>query len=210
MTSKGTSDFHDGVGLKVNYGSANKMKLDIIAEPTATWTLKLPKDPPASSSTWSIGADGTVTYAAVAGGGYKGTANGGAATAAAALTPANASLQNGDTYRITAAGSTAFGFQVDIGDYVVYNGTSFDKQDLTNVANVAKGTFTSATLTSNSLAITHTLNNQRPICRIWNENNKLIEPDDETGTSLTVYTVDLTSYNTPTAITGTWYYTLVG
>lgn len=210
MATNGLSDFHDGLGLKLNYGSTNKMKLDIIAEPTATWTLKLPNNPPASNSTWSIDSSGNVTYAAVAGGGYKGTANGAAATAAAALTPANASLQNGDTYRVTAAGSTAFGYQVDVGDYVVYNGTTFDKQDLTNVANVAKGSFTSATLVSGSLTITHSLNNQRPDFKIYNENNEWIIPDKATGTSLTVFTVDLTSYNTPTAITGTWNYTLVG
>jgi hypothetical protein len=39
---------------------------------------------------------------------------------------------NGDQYRITVAGSTAFGFQLYVGDFVIYNGTTWDKIDSTD------------------------------------------------------------------------------
>lgn len=38
----------------------------------------------------------------------------------------------GDTYRITTAGDTAFGFELAVGDFVVYNGTDWDKIDNTD------------------------------------------------------------------------------
>jgi hypothetical protein len=71
---------------------------------------------------------------------YKGTYSG------AAGTPPATPVQ-GDQYRITTAGSAAFGYQVNIGDYVLYNGTGWDKIDATDPA---------VTGTTNRVAVTPT------------------------------------------------------
>jgi hypothetical protein len=72
----------------------------------------------------------------------------------------------------------------------------------------SKGTFTSANLVSNILTITHTLNSQDIKLQLRDNNNKLTNPDDITATSNTTVTVDLTSFNSPSAITGTYSYLL--
>ena len=69
MAVFGKSLFHDGVGLKVNFNSANTMTHDLTAEPTASWSLKWPANPPTSTSSWSIDASGNVTYVSLGGGG---------------------------------------------------------------------------------------------------------------------------------------------
>jgi hypothetical protein len=88
-------------------------------------------------------ADALMTGAII----YRGTANGAAASAAAALTPSNASLRAGDQYKVNAGGSTAFGYQVNIGDFVTYNGATWDKTDNTDP---------SVTGTSNRITVTPT------------------------------------------------------
>jgi hypothetical protein len=78
------------------------------------------------------------------------------------------------------------------------------------IARFASGTFNSAILVSNALPISHGLDNQFPTVTIYDSNNRVINPDNRTATSSSVFTVDLTTYNTPTAITGTWRWTAVG
>jgi hypothetical protein len=58
---------------------------------------------------------------------YQGTADASAVDADTAT--GTSSHSNGDLYRITTAGSTAFGEQYDVGDYTVYNGSSWDRID---------------------------------------------------------------------------------
>jgi hypothetical protein len=402
MTDHGVSRFHAGVALKNNYDSSTWVNLDINAEPTATWTFRIPNDPPASTSQLVINSSGAISYQAVGGGGtvtsvglslpsifsvsnspvtlsgtltatlstqsantvfiapdgstgaptfrslvandiptltaakisnfdtqvrasrldqmtaptasvalnsqkitglaeptqaqdaatknyvdtavvgatiYKGTADGSAATPAAAT--GTAVFANGHMYRINVAGNTAFGFQVNIGDFVIYNGTGWNKIDATDpavsgtsnrvtvtstgdtsytvdiastyvgqntittlgtiatgtwqgtaialanggtgattqsgaranlaAAGVASGTFNSSNLVSGQLAITHNLGNQYPgAVAIYDNNGELVSPDKGTGTSTSVYTVDLTTFNSPTPISGTWRWTVVG
>jgi len=58
---------------------------------------------------------------------YKGTADASAVDVDTAT--GNTVHQNGDMYRVTTAGSTAFGFQLNVGDFVIYNGTTWDRID---------------------------------------------------------------------------------
>jgi hypothetical protein len=76
---------------------------------------------------------------------YRGTVDASAANPAAAGVigiPAN-----GDQYKATTAGNTAFGFQLNVGDFVIYNGTIWDKIDATDP---------SITGTSNRITVTAT------------------------------------------------------
>lgn len=259
----GISRFHAGLDLKLNANSTTWCKFDIAASPASTWSLKIPSDPPASTSTWAIDSTGAITYQPLGGGGtvtsaalsmpnlfvvagspittsgtfavtlqsqaantvlaapdgsagtpafraltavdipalqaakisnfdatvrlnrldqmaaptasvamgsqkitglaeptqaqdaatknyvdtaivgattYKGVVNASAATPTAAGVAA--SPQNGWMYRVTTAGNTAFGFQLNVGDFVIYNGTSWNKIDATDpaVAGVASRT----------------------------------------------------------------------
>lgn len=61
---------------------------------------------------------------------YRGTADASAADVDAAT--GTSTHINGDQYRITVAGSTAFGFQLYVGDFVIYNGTIWNKIDSTD------------------------------------------------------------------------------
>jgi hypothetical protein len=197
---------------------------------------------------------------------YKGTANASLATVALAI--GTSTFVVGDQYRITTAGSTAFGFPLNVGDFVTYNGAGWDKTDntdpavlgtadrvtstaagdssytvdiaptyagqgsITTVGTIASGTwqgtpiepafggtgrttptaglftgtFTAANLVGGLMSITHLLNNQYPLVVIYNDLGKIIYPDDVTGTSTTVSTIDLTTFT----ISGTWRYTVVG
>lgn len=63
---------------------------------------------------------------------YKGVADGSAANPTAAT--GVGAWSNGWMYRVTTAGSTAFGFQVNVGDFVIYNGTTWNKIDATDPA----------------------------------------------------------------------------
>jgi hypothetical protein len=60
---------------------------------------------------------------------YKGTADASQANPTAAT--GTGTWVTGDTYRVTTAGS-AFGFLLNVGDYAVYNGTTWDKIDNTD------------------------------------------------------------------------------
>lgn len=402
MTSRGTSVFHDGIGLKRNYQSTNILKMDVSAEPSSDWLMNWPHNPPTVQSTWAIDANGAITYQPLAGGGsvtsvalalpsavfnvtgspitgagtltgafanqsgnyvfagpdgstgtpgfrllvandipsltsakisnfdtqvrlsrldqmaaptasvglnsqkitglaeptqaqdaatknyvdtaivgarsYKGTADASAATVAAAL--GTAVFTNGDMYRVSVAGSTAFGYQLNVGDFVVYNGTGWDKIDATDpavagtanritvtptgdtsyavniasnyvgqatittlgtistgtwqgtaiavanggtggttqataragiaAAGVATGTFQSSDLVSGQFPVPHNLGNQYPNVIIHNNLGERIDYDKGVGTSTNTYTVDLTTFNTPTAISGTWRWTAIG
>ena len=73
----------------------------------------------------------TLIAAAVAGGvRYKGTAAAGAATPTAAL--GTSTYAQGDLYRVASSGTSAFGVALSSGDYVLYNGTGWDKIDSTD------------------------------------------------------------------------------
>ncbi len=74
-------------------------------------------------------------------------------------------------------------------------------------AGVYRTSFTSASLVSNLLTVTHSLGQQFVHVQISDNNNKIIIPDEVTFTSSTVATVDLTSYAT---LTGTWNVVVVG
>lgn len=206
---------------------------------------------------------------------YKGTANAGAANVAAAI--GTSTFVQGDLYRITTAGSTAFGFQLQVGDFVTYNGVSWDKTDNTDPsvtgttnritvtptgdtsyavdiaetyagqtsittlgeidtgvwqatpvgtnfggtgANSAAGaranlgvpgifrqSFTNASLSAGLLPVTHSLGQQVVSVQVFDNNNRLILPDEVTLTSSSVATIDLTSF---AGFTGTWNLIVVG
>jgi len=401
MADFGTAFFHDGISLKRNYQSTNSMKMDLTADPSSTWGMNWPANPPGAQSTWAIDSSGNITYQPLAGGGsvtsvglalpniftvtnspvtgagtltgalanqsgnnvfaapdgstgtpgfrllvpadipsllaakisnfdtqvrlsrldqmtaptasvslnsqkitglaeptqaqdaatknyvdtaivgartYKGSADASAANVAAAT--GTAVYSNGDMYRISVAGATAFGFQLNVGDFVIYNGASWDKVDNTDpsvsgtanritvtptgdtsyginiastypgqasittvgtistgtwqgtniavanggtgaataaaartnlgAAGVATGTFTSSDLVSGQYPTPHNLGNQYPNVIYFNNLGERVFPDKEIGTSANSYTADFTTYNTPTAISGTWRWTAVG
>jgi hypothetical protein len=68
-------------------------------------------------------------------------------------------------------------------------------------------TFTSASLASNLLSVTHNLGRQVVGYQLADNNNVGFTPDNITFTSTTQLSIDLTSYNSPSAIVGT--YTLI-
>ena len=72
---------------------------------------------------------------------------------------------------------------------------------------IVRGNFTNAGLTSGSISLTHSLNQQFVLCQVFDENNQLVQPDNITMTSSTVATVDLSSFGT---ISGTWNYIIFG
>ncbi|MGL5064154.1 MAG: hypothetical protein ACRC62_29560 [Microcoleus sp.] len=95
MASHGRAVFHDGLRLKRTFASTFEMQIDIGAEPTASWLLRLPENPPESTSTYAIASDGTVSYQPVGGGGTVTTFSAGnlsplfsASVATATTTPA--------------------------------------------------------------------------------------------------------------------------
>jgi len=74
-------------------------------------------------------------------------------------------------------------------------------------ARIARGTFTSASLTSNALAVTHNLAVAGVLVQVFDENSQLVQPDNITLTSTNVATIDLSSFGT---IGGTWTYVIFG
>lgn len=238
----------------------NSQKITGLAEPTN----------PQDAATKNY-VDSAITSART----YKGTADASAATPAAAT--GTAVFNNGDLYRINVAGSVAFGFLVNVGDFVIYNGSGWNKIDNTDpsvsgttnritstptsdtsytldiaatyagqtsittlgtigtgvwngtpvpllyggtgattaagartalvAAGIAQNSFTNATLTAGVLSITHNLSNQWPQVTIYDNNNRIVFPDEVTGTSSSVSTVDLTTFGT---LTGTWRYVVIG
>lgn len=63
---------------------------------------------------------------------YRNKGNADASAASVALAVGTATFVNGDMYRVTVGGSTAFGFQLNVGDHVWYNGSSWNKIDNTD------------------------------------------------------------------------------
>lgn len=401
MTAYGNVIVHDGIKFKQNYQSTNQLKMDIGGNPSSSWGMAWPANPPVVQSTWAIDASGAITYQPLAGGGsvtsvalalpaifsvtgspvtgagtltaafsnqsannvfaapdgatgtpgfrlllpsdipsllatkisnfdsavrtsrldqmaaptasvglnsqkitglaeptqaqdaatknyvdtaivgarsYKGSADASAATVAAAL--GTAVFNNGDMYRVSVAGAVAFGFQLNVGDFVVYNGTNWDKIDATDpavtgtanritvtptgdtsyavniasnyvgqatittlgtiasgtwqgtaiavanggtggstaseartnlsAAGVATGTFQSSDLVSGQFPVPHNLGNQFPNVIVHDNLGERIDYDKGVGTSANTYTVDLTTFNSPVAISGTWRWTAIG
>ena len=66
--------------------------------------------------------------------------------------------------------------------------------------------FVYADLTTGVLTVNHNLGSKYAIPVVWDNNNKVIEPDDFTAVTNTQMTVDLTSYG---VITGTWYISIL-
>jgi hypothetical protein len=71
---------------------------------------------------------------------------------------------------------------------------------LTN-RNVLSFTSASGEYSAGTVTHTHNLGSQYPQVQIYDNNDKLVQPDDVTATSTTVSTVDITSWH---PITGTW------
>jgi hypothetical protein len=69
------------------------------------------------------------------------------------------------------------------------------------IVRVFEQSFTSATLVSGILTVTHNLGKRYGNVNVVNNSNQLIIPDNVTYTSTTALSIDLTSYGT---ITGTW------
>lgn len=66
--------------------------------------------------------------------------------------------------------------------------------------------FTNADLSSGILTVTHNLAVQFILVRIYDNNDKVIEPDEYTATDSNILTVDLTTFGT---LTGTWNISIV-
>jgi hypothetical protein len=75
------------------------------------------------------------------------------------------------------------------------------------VPSMYRTSFTSGSLSSNLLTVTHNLGQQFVIVMVYDNNNNEIQPDGVTMTSTTVSTIDLTSYAT---IAGTWNVVVLG
>jgi len=255
-------------------------RLDQMTAPTASVSLNSQKITGLAEPTQAQDAatKNYVDTAVVGARAYKGTADASAATVAAAT--GTAVYNNGDMYRVSVAGTTAFGYQLNVGDFVVYNGTGWDKIDNTDpsvagttnritvtptgdtsyavniasnyvgqatittlgtistgtwqgtaiavanggtgaataaaartnlsAAGVSGGTFTSSDLISGQYPVPHNLGNQYPYVVIYSNLGEEIIPDKKQATSSNVCTVDLTTFNTPTAISGTWRWTAIG
>lgn len=130
------------------------------------------------------------------------------------------SVTNGDgvagapTIGLSISGLSAAGSVAGTAQIAVYDGTNNTRATVSQVlANVtgftkaSRGTFTSATLSSGILTYTHSLGQQYNNVTIYDNNGKVIQPDDITATSTSVVTIDLTSYGT---LTGTWNIVVVG
>jgi hypothetical protein len=262
-------------------------RLDQMTAPTASVSLNSQKITGLAEPTQAQDAatKNYVDTAIVGSRTYKGTADASAVNVAAAT--GTAVYSNGDMYFISVAGTTAFAGQIrggdvplNVRDFVVYNGTNWDKIDNTDptiagtanrisvtptgdtsytlniastyvgqasittvgtistgtwqgtniavanggtgaataaaartnlgAAGVATGTFTSSDLVSGQYPTPHNLGNQYPNVIYFNNLGERVFPDKEIGTSANSYTADFTTYNTPTAISGTWRWTAVG
>ena len=90
-----------------------------------------------------------------------------------------------------------------------YDGTNNTKITPTQIvgARIARGTFTNASLTGGSIAITHNLAVAGVLAQVYDETSRLVQPDEIILTSNNVTTIDLTSFGT---IAGTWSYVIFG
>ncbi len=142
MTADGTFTFStSGAGGSVNFqvGIADSF----ISTPLGVAT---PTDD--SHAATKLYVDNAVTSGVVGAVVYKGVADASAADAEAAT--GEADPQTGFLYRVTTAGNTAFGYQANVGDYVIYNGTSYDKWD--SVDPTISGTADRITVTGDQTA----------------------------------------------------------
>ncbi len=109
-------------------------RLDQLTAPTAT--VSFGGQVISNVGTPSVGTDvATKAYvdsASTSANTYKGTADASAANPTAAT--GVGVWSNGWLYRVTTSGSTAFGYQLNTGDYVIYNGATWDKIDSTDPA----------------------------------------------------------------------------
>jgi hypothetical protein len=134
LTSAKISDFDTQVRTS---------RLDQMAAPTASVSLNsqkitnlaVPTD--AADAATKAYVDGLVS----GGVNYRGTVD------ASGAAPSTTAL--GDMYRVTVAGSVATGSLVNVGDYIVYNGTGWDKVDNTDPS-VSAGTGITVTPTSDT------------------------------------------------------------
>ena len=67
--------------------------------------------------------------------------------------------------------------------------------------------FTNASLTASILTVTHSLGSQYVVVGVFDNNDKMVIPDEITATSTTVTTIDFTSFGT---LAGTWNVRVVG
>jgi hypothetical protein len=79
--------------------------------------------------------------------------------------------------------------------------TLIDWSKINKVGALYRQTFTNANITAGVISITHNLANSDVDVIVYDENNKVIDPDDITATSINITTIDLTSF---IPITGTW------
>ncbi len=72
----------------------------------------------------------------------------------------------------------------------------------TTAASVSfKQTFTNATLSGGNLTVTHSLNSQFVNCKVYDNNNQVVMPDEITATDANTLTVNFASFGT---LTGNW------
>lgn len=77
-----------------------------------------------------------------------------------------------------------------------------------SAAGIFRAAFTNSALTSGLLTVTHNLGNKYVQVHVYDENDKrIMDVDDVTGTTTTAATIDLTSFGT---LTGTWNVVVVG
>lgn len=94
---------------------------------------------------------------------------------------------------------------IDISSYGVIAGTwrvvVLDTGNVAATTNKHIKAFTNADLVAGVLTHLHNLGEQYVQVQVYNNNNKLVQPDDVTATSTTTSTIDLSSFG---AIAGTW------
>jgi hypothetical protein len=112
---------------------------------------------------------------------------------------------------ITTLGTIATGVWNGSAIPVAFGGTGATTATAARTALAASGvhrqSFTNANLTSGILTVTHTLGQQFINVQVFDDNNRVIYPDEITLVSSTQFTLDLTSFGT---LTGTWNLTAVG
>jgi hypothetical protein len=111
---------------------------------------------------------------------------------------------------ITTLGTIATGTWQGTAIAVAYGGTGATTaaaaRSNLSAAGVYRTSFTNASLTAGVLTLTHNLSQFCDV-RIYDNNNKQVQPDDVTATSATAAAVDLSSFGT---LSGTWNAVVVG
>lgn len=86
-------------------------------------------------------------------------------------------------------------------DGKLYKLTSAGVEEQVGAASSYTRTFTNSDLSTGVLTVTHSLNQKVVVIQVYDNNDKMIIPDEVTLSSTSALTVDLTSYST---LTGTW------